>query len=185
MSLSAKIRELFVEKIGYRFFPCLYNRFHDPIFDFIKSKIPQDFLHKSIYDLGCGDGGNTIRIQKVFQPKELIACDRNKFMLRRAEKKGFKTQIIDFNSKFPKGEMATFTFSLHHAYDKEKTLKSVVKNFKYIFICEPYLDLYHWLFDAGHVPTKEKWIEIFNKVLKKYLLYQYKNSLIVFFKQLI
>ncbi|MDO9028341.1 MAG: hypothetical protein Q7U68_05725 [Candidatus Roizmanbacteria bacterium] len=49
MSLNVKIRELFVEKIGYRFFPCLYNRFHDPIFDFIKSKTPQDFLHTNCF----------------------------------------------------------------------------------------------------------------------------------------
>lgn len=146
MTLNEKIRELFVETIGYRFFPCLYNRFHDPIFEFIGSKTPKDFF-------------------------------------QRTKKKGFKVQVINFNDNFPKGEMATFTFSLHHAYDKEKALKEVVKNFKYIFICEPCLDLYHWLFDAAHVPSKEKWLEIFKKVLKKYTFYQYKRNLIVFFKK--
>lgn len=182
MTLNEKIRELFVETIGYRFFPCLYNRFHDPLFEFVKSKLPKDFLRKRIYDLGCGDGGNTVRIRKVFQPKNIIACDRNKYMLERAKKKGFKVQKINFNDDFPKGEMATFTFSLHHAYDKEKTLQKAVDNFKYIFILEPCLDLYHFLFDGGHVPKRERWREIFDKVLKKYQLYSLKNNLIVFYK---
>jgi|SRR3990167_10075111 len=178
-----RIREWIAENIGYRFFGCLYNKSHDHIFDFIQTKIPKDLLHRKIYDLGCGDGGNTVRVQKVFQAKEIVGYDHNDFLLKRAKKKGILVKKFDFNLTLPKGEMAAFIFSLHHASDKEKTLKEAVKNFKYIFICEPCLDLYHWLFDGGEPLPKEKWIELFDKILKKYLIYQYKNNLIVFYKK--
>lgn len=177
-----RIREFIVEVVIYKIFPCLYNRFHDPLFDFIKSKTPEDFLHKETWDLGCGDGENTVRLQRVFQPKELIACDRNGPMLERAKRKGFKVQNLDFNNEFPRGEMATFTYALHHAYDKEKTLQKSVNNFNYLFICEPCLKSFHF-FNWGHVPSKKKWIELFDKVLKDYELYEYKNNIIVFYRK--
>ena len=41
-----KFRELIIEKIGYTLAPCLYNRFHDPLFEFIESKIPREFINK-------------------------------------------------------------------------------------------------------------------------------------------
>lgn len=177
-----KFRELIIEKIGYKLGPCIYNRFHNPLFNYIKSKIPKDFMNKSICDLGCGDGENTARIQLIFSPKEIIACDRSQPMLDRAKRKGYKTQYLDFNKEFPTGEMATFTFSLHHAYDKESILQKTKNNFKYLFICEPYLKLSHF-FNWGHVPPKKYWISLFNKILKKYILYEYENNLIVFFKK--
>ncbi|OGM13591.1 hypothetical protein A3A76_03260 [Candidatus Woesebacteria bacterium RIFCSPLOWO2_01_FULL_39_23] len=176
-----RVREFIIENIGYRLAPCLYNRFHDPLFEFIESKIPKGFLYKNIYDLGCGDGENTARIQKVLKPKEIIACDRSEPMLERAKRKGFKVQFLDFNSEFPKGEMATFTYSLHHAYNKEGVLQKAVNNFQYLFICEPYLKIFHF-FNWGHVPPKKYWIQLFDKVLKRYDLYEYKNNLIVFYK---
>ena len=178
-----RIKEWIGENIGYRFFGCLYNKSHDHIFTFIQSKIPKDFLHRTISDLGCGDGGNTIRVQKVFQTKKIIGYDHNNFLLDRARKKRLLVKKFDFNSQLPTGEMATFTFSLHHAYDKEKTLREVVEKFRYIFVCEPCLDFYHWLFDGGEPLPKEKWIELFDKTLKKYLIYQYKNNLVVFYKK--
>jgi SAM-dependent methyltransferase len=176
-----RVRKFIIEDIGYKLAPCLYNRFHDPLFEFIQSKIPKDFLNKSIHDLGCGDGENTLRIQKTFQPKKILACDRSKPMLERAKKKGFITLKLDFNSEFPKGEMATFTYSLHHAYNKEGVLKKAATKFKYLFICEPYLNLFHF-FNWGHVPSKKYWIKLFDKILRKYSLYEYKNNLIVFYK---
>ena len=177
-----RLRELIIEKIGYKLGPCLYNRFHDPLFDFIKSKTPKDFLHKKIYDLGCGDGENTQRIKRVFNPKEITACDRSEPMLERAKKKGFKTQYLDFNKEFPKGEVATFTYSLHHAYNKEEVLQKTINNFEYLFICEPYLKLSHF-FDWGHVPSKKYWVELFDKVLIKYDIFEFGNNLIIFFKK--
>lgn len=59
-----KIQEWFGENIGYRFFGCCYNKIHDPIFKFIESKIPEDFLGRSIFYIGSGDGSNTLPIQQ-------------------------------------------------------------------------------------------------------------------------
>src|SRR3989344_4885435 len=103
-------------------------------------------------------------------------------MLERAKKKGFKTQYLDFNKEFPKGEVATFTYSLHHAYNKEEVLQKTINNFEYLFICEPYLKLSHF-FDWGHVPSKKYWVELFDKVLIKYDIFEFGNNLIIFFKK--
>ena len=103
-------------------------------------------------------------------------------MLLRANKKGFKTRYLDFNKKFPKGELAVFTYALHHAYNKEEALKKAISNFKYLFLCEPYLKLSHF-YNWGHVPSKKHWIKLSNKRLGKYVLYEYKNNLIIFFSK--
>jgi len=95
-----RIREWIAENIGYRFFGCLYNKSHDHIFDFIQTKIPKDLLHRKIYDLGCGDGGNTVRVQKVFQAKEIVGYDHNDFLLKRAKKKGILVKKFDFNDVY-------------------------------------------------------------------------------------
>lgn len=178
-----KTREWIAEKIGYRFFGCCYNKKTGHVFDFIETKIPKDFLGRSISDLGCGDGSNAVRIKRIFKPKHIVGYDHNGYLLEKAKNRGLKVRELDFNKQIPKGEMATFTFSLHHAKDKEKTLRKVVKNFDYIFICEPMLDLYHRILDAGN-PLKQKgWIELFDKVLGKYNSYQYKNNLVVFYRR--
>lgn len=176
-------KEWLAENYLYRVFGCAYNKSHDPIFSFIKSKTTPEFIGLEINDLGCGDGGNTIRIREVFKPKKLTAYDHNEFLLAKARDKGLDVKEFDMNGKLPKGEMATFTFSLHHALDPARTLAEAKKTYKYIFICEPCLDLYHKLFDGGKPLPKEKWIKLFDNVLGKYKLYQFKNNLIVFFKR--
>lgn len=178
------IREWVGDNIIYRFFGCFYARFHDHIFLFIRSKTPREFLGRKVVDLGCGDGTNTIRIKKIFQTRDIIGYDSNEFLLARARKRGIKVEQADLNKTIPKGEMATFTFSLHHLRDKEKVLKQVKKNFDFIFLCEPCNDLWHRIFDTGNVPTEEQWIAIFDKILPKHKLYKYKNNLIVFYSSI-
>lgn len=178
-----RIKEWVAENIGYRFFGCFYNIFNKPLFNFIESKIPKDFLNKKISDLGCGDGSNTLRIRRIFRAKEVIGYDHNDYLLKKAQKKGLKVEKINLNIKIPKGEMAVFTFSLHHLRDKEKALRDVIVNFDYLFLCEPIKDLYHAFLDAGEPFRKEEWIEVFDKVLKRYLLYQYRNNLIVLYRR--
>lgn len=67
--------------------------------------------------------------------------------------------------------------------DGANTVGEAVKNFRYIFLCEPILDLYHRLFDGGTPLLKQEWIDLFDRVLKTYNLYQHKNNLIVFYKK--
>lgn len=176
------LKEWLAENYLYKICGCAYNKSHDHIFFFIKSKIPAEFIDKEISDLGCGDGGNTIRIRQIFKPKRLTAYDHNESLLKMARDKGLSVKMFDMNGNLPKGEMATFTFSLHHAHNAAKTLEKAKENFKYIFICEPCLNFYHKLLDAGKPLPRQKWIELFNRVLKKYTLYEYKNNVIVFYK---
>lgn len=177
------IKEWIAENIGYRFFGCCYNYLNPNklLFSLIKSKIPDDFIGKEISDLGCGDGTNTLKIRRVFKPKDMVGYDHNDYLLERAIKKKLKVKKLDLNKKIPKGEMATFMFTLHHLKDKEGALRKVVKNFKYIFLCEPIKDLYHALLDGGKALPKQEWVDLFDGALKKYELYQYKSSLIVFY----
>lgn len=174
-------REWIAENIGYRFFGCFYNRTHDSLFEFIETKIPNNFIGRSIADLGCGDGTNTIRVRRVFKAKNVVGYDHNDYLLEKAKKQGLKVKKIDLNKNIPEGELASFTFSLHHIKDKKKALRKAVKNFDYVFLCEPIKDLYHALFDAGQPLKKHEWIKLFDRVFKKYILYQYKNNLVVFY----
>ena len=179
------LREWFADNIGYRFLGCCYNnkfnRGQIALFDFIESKVPSNFLGKEICDLGCGDGSNTTRLRKIFKPKSITGYERNEYLIKRAMEKGIVIRKIDLNQEMPRGEMATFTFSLHHLKDKEKALKLATENFKYLFLCEPVKDLYHALFDGGRTLSKNEWLSLFSKILKRYKLYQHKSSLIVFY----
>lgn len=175
------IKELIAENILYPIFGCCYTKDQQPLYDFIESKIPKDFFNKEVYDIGCGDGSNTVRLKKIFKAKRITGYDHNDHLIKKAINRGLTIKKIDMNNGLPKGEMVTFTASLHHVSNKEETLRKVVKNFKYLFICEPLLDLYHYLIDAGHPLIKKDWIKLFDKTLKKYSLYQYKNFIFVFY----
>lgn len=178
-----RFREWIAENIGYRFFGCFYNRKHDHIFEFIESKAPKEFCGRTISDLACGDGGNTLRIIRIFKPKKITGYDHNEYLISKAKEKGLKVEKFDLDKELPRGEMATITFGLHHAKDIEETLRNLVKTYRYIFLCEPILDLYHWLLDAGKPLPKKGWTFLFDKVFGKYLLYEYQSSLIVFYKK--
>lgn len=174
-------REWVADNIGYHFFGCSYNAHNQDVFDFIASKAPKKFLGKKICDLGCGDGTNTIRLRSIFRPEAITGYERNDYLIVRARQKRIKTVKYDLNQEIPKGEMASFTFALHHMYDKEGTLQKVKRNFKYVFICEPVMDLYHLLFDAGRPLSRKNWKKLFDKVFQDYLLFGYKNNIIVFY----
>lgn len=104
------LQQWLAEHIGYRFFGCEYNSRTGPIFDFIKSKVPRSFLEKRIADLGCGDGTNTLRIKRIFRPKEIVGYEQNDYLIERAKKLGVKVHKRDLNKGFPHGDMATFMF---------------------------------------------------------------------------
>lgn len=177
------IKEWIAENIGYRFLGCFYNKGNQPLFNFIKSKAPEGFLGKEIHDLGCGDGSNTLRIKKIFKPRSITGYDHNRYCIKRARGNGFSVKELNFNKNLPKGEMAVFTFALHHAKDKQKVLEEATKNYDYLFLCEPVRDIYHALFDGGKPLPRKEWINLFDDALRDYRLYQYKSSLIVFWKK--
>lgn len=177
------IRKWLEENIYYRFFGCFYTRFYDTLFDYIEIKIPNEFLGKEISDLGCGDGSDTIRIQRIFKAKSIKGFDYTDSLLVRAASKGISVQKLDLAKEIPKGEMATSTMFLHHIQDKEKILKDITQNFNYLFLMEPILGLFHQVFHEPGILKRDEWIKLFNKVLKKYIQYQYGNKLIIFWQR--
>lgn len=178
-----EIKEWIANNIGYRFGGCFYAKTHDHIFNFISSLIPEEFKGRVVSDLGCGDGTNTFRIKKVFNAKDVVGYEKNDYLIKRARKNGLRIVKMDLDKKIPKGELAVFTFSLHHIKDKERCLANVKKNFKQIFLIEPCNDLYHRLLDAGDPISREDWIQLFDKVLGKYKKFDYKNNIIVFYSR--
>jgi hypothetical protein len=176
-------REWIAENIGYRVSGCAYAKTHDHIFDFVRSVTPQEYLGRDISDLGCGDGQNTLRIQKVFNAEKIKGFEKHDTLVKRARVRGLNVTKWDLEKDVPKGEMATFSFALHHIKDKEKCLTGVKRNFRYIFMVEPCNDLYHRLFDAGYPMSESNWKELFDKVFKKYKIFKYKNNLVVFYRK--
>lgn len=177
------IRKWIEENIYYRFCGCFYTRFYGALFDFIKSKIPKDFFEKEISDLGCGDGTDTLRIKRTFKAKSIRGYDYTDSLLRRTVKKGIKAQKLDLAKEIPRGEMATSIMFLHHIQNKEEVLQKITQNYHYLFLVEPVLGLFHKLFHEPGILKKEEWIKLFDKTLKKYILYQFNNKLIVFWQR--
>lgn len=179
------IKEWIADNVGYRFCGCAYAKYHERIFESIRELIPEEFLYKDISDLGCGDGTNSLRIKDIFQAKSVIGYERNPYLAQRARAKGLIIKPIDLNREIPSGEMATFSFALHHIRDKDKVtvLKKAADNYVYVFLIEPLRDLYHLLFDAGYPLKKKEWIKVFDEALGNYKLYHQGNNLIVFFKK--
>ncbi|PIY59853.1 hypothetical protein COY95_04855 [Candidatus Woesearchaeota archaeon CG_4_10_14_0_8_um_filter_47_5] len=178
-----QLREWIAENIGYRFTGCAYNKTHDHLFTSLEPLIPARFFRREIADLGCGDGGNTLRIKKIFRARMIRGYERNEYLIARARKKGIVVKKMDLQASLPYGEMATFTFSLHHLPNKEEVLKKVMHHFKYLFLIEPTLDLYHSLFDACPPLKRTQWIALFNTTLGRYDLHIIKNNVVVFYSR--
>jgi len=179
------IRKWVEENIYYRLFGCWYTRFYhyQSLFNFIESKIPEEFLGKEISDLGCGDGTDTLRLEKIFRAKGITGYDYTDSLLKRASKKGIRVQKLNLSKEMPRGEMATSILFLHHIQNKEETLRKISQNFNYLFLVEPILGLFNKIFHEPGILTKNGWVVLFDEILKKYTLYQFSNKLIVFWKK--
>lgn len=177
------VREWIADNIGYRFFGCCYNATTQPLFDYLATVAPKQFLDRRIVDLGCGDGTNTLRIRNIFRPKKIVGYERNSHLIKRAKARGLTVHERDLNRALPKGEMGVFMLSLHHLTDKRKALYRAVQNFRFLVICEPIQDVYHFLFDAGHPLSRIGWIQLFDQTMKHYQLFEFRNTIIAFYQR--
>lgn len=178
------IREWIADNIGYRFFGCCYNATTQPLFDYLVTIAPKQFFGRSIADLGCGDGINTLRIQRIFQPKEIVGYERNSYLIERARARELTVRQHDLNKNIPKGEMGIFMLSLHHLTDKKRVLQQATQNFRFLVVCEPIQDVYHFLFDAGHPLSRAGWIQLFDQTLQRYQLFEFQHMVIAFYQRL-
>lgn len=177
------IREWIADTIGYRFFGCAYNATTQPLFNYLASIVPKDFLGRRIADLGCGDGVNTLRIRNIFHPKKIVGYERNAYLIERARARGLIVNQHNLNEAIPKGDVGAFILSLHHLTDKKKALVRATQNFRFLVICEPIQDVYHLLFDAGHPLSRAGWIKLFDQTLQHYQLFEFRNNIIAYWKK--
>ena len=173
-----------VANLIYTTLGCSINKlFCDKFFDFIEDKIPREFLYRNISDLGCGDGYGTEMIKEIFKARSITGYEIVETQVKRAKRRGLKVKVIDLNKDVPKGEMVTAWFMLHHLKDKESTLKKIKNNFDYLVIVESVKSFIH-NFDGGKPLPKEEWINLFDRVLGRYRMFQYKDgSLFIFWKK--
>lgn len=177
------VREWVADNIGYRFFGCAYNATTQPLFDYLATVVPKHFFRRRIADLGCGDGINTLRIQEIFQPKNIVGYERNQYLIQRARARGLTVFQHDLNKATTKGEMGVFMLSLHHLTDKKNVLQHATQHFRYLVVCEPIQDVYHFLFDAGHPLSRAGWIQLFDQILKHYQLFEFQHMIIAFYQR--
>lgn len=170
--------------IGYRFLGNLAANLHSqPYFDYLKDKIPQEFLGKDISDLGCGDGYATKKIEVLFSPRSIKGYEINKYLVRRAQNKGIQAEQWDLEKDVPQGEMAIIWGVLHHLGNKEAVLKKINSNFNYTVFMEPIKS--YWSFLDGGYPLPEIELKnLFGKILGGAKFLVFKDSLFVFWKKI-
>jgi SAM-dependent methyltransferase len=105
--------------------------------DVLKERLPQEFKHRQMDDLGCGDGKVTLLLKEIFEPSSLRGFDVHGGLVRRARKRGIKADVKDLQYQVPGGELAVMWGVLHHLKDIEPCLKNISENYNMAFIREP------------------------------------------------
>jgi hypothetical protein len=103
----------------------------------LEPRVPPEFLHRQLDDLGCGDGKITLRLKDIFKPVRLRGFDVHPALVWRAGKKGIDAQVKDLNAGLPAGELAVMWGVLHHLNNSEVCLKRIRDNYPMAFIREP------------------------------------------------
>lgn len=135
----------------------LYNT--DMAIDGLKGCIPKKFLNREVADVGCGDGVNTIKIEKAVRAKEMVGYEMSSNLIKTARNKGLK--IIQVSPGYEvTGDLGVLWGVVHHFDDPEEEMYRIIKNFKSFIIREP---TDHWrIFEAGKrypEKTMTKWVE--------------------------
>ena len=148
---------------------------------FLKEIIPQDFQHREVDDLGCGDGKVTLLLKDVFLPKKLRAFDINPGLVRRARDKGIQAEVKNLEEDIPTGELAVMWGVLHHLKDMGGYLERIKKNYNLIFIREPIkTSSINWL-ETGHPLRKEDIESLFRGHLPDSQVFYCGNSVLIFY----
>jgi hypothetical protein len=103
----------------------------------LEEKVPPEFQHRDLDDLGCGDGKITLMLKEIFQPRRLRGYDISPSLVRRARKKGIDVEVKDLDAGIPNGELAVMWGVLHHLKDREVCLQRIRDNYRMAFIREP------------------------------------------------
>ena len=179
MSWQKEIRMRFGYRLVGNFVANLHSR---PYFDFLKGRVPPEFLGREVSDLGCGDGFATRKIVELFKAKSIKGYELNDDLIKRARKRGLVVEKIDLEKEIPAGELAVVWGVLHHLKDKENFLKRIRSNFNYAVFNEPIKAVWAFL-DGGQPLAEEEWRKLFSEILGNCDILRFKDQLFVFWKK--
>ena len=148
---------------------------------YLSDIIPDDFKHREMDDLGCGDGKVTVLLKDIFQPGKLRGFDVDAGLVRRAKSRGIDAEVRDLDADMPSGELAVLWGVLHHLQDCGRCLDSVKQNYPFIFIREPVRSSYFRLLELGHTLRKSEIETMVSEHLPGAQVHYYGNSALIFY----
>jgi len=153
--------------------------------NFLKENIPEDFKRREMHDLGCGDGKVTILLEKIFDPKEILAYDANKGLVERIKKKGINAKVMDFENEIPSGELAVMWGVFHHLQKQKEVLEKIKNNFDFLFFREPLIqkNSRKSIFELGEPFERSEIDQIIDETIGECQKFEYENAIFVFFKK--
>ena len=104
---------------------------------FLREIVPAELQHRQMDDLGCGDGKITALLREIFQPVQVRGFDVHPGLVRRAEGRGIRAEVMDLNKRMPGGELAVAWGVLHHLKSFRDGLCRMKDGYPLIFIREP------------------------------------------------
>jgi hypothetical protein len=156
------------------------NQIKDQI-SVLGTRVPPEFLHRDLDDLGCGDGKITLRLKDIFQPGRLRGFDVNPGLVKRAIKKGIDARVMDLNTGIPAGELAVMWGVLHHLNDTETCLKRIRENYPMAFIREPLKNKVINGLEMGKPLIKEEIEVLVNKYFINARTFYYGHCIFIFY----
>jgi len=147
----------------------------------LEDNLPLEFQQRDLDDLGCGDGKITLRLKKIFQPRNLRGFDVNPNLVKRARKFGIEAQVSDLDSGMPSGELAVMWGVLHHLKDREACIKRIKENYRMAFIREPVKSDLRVDWEMGQPLIREEIESLVNRHLSHARFFYYVNSIFIFY----
>lgn len=154
--------------------------------NFLKKNIPQDFLGREAYDIGCGDGKTTLILKEILKAKNIFGYDVHPGLVKRAEKRGIRAKLLDIEKEIPRGELAVMWGVLHHLKRQKEVLREIKNNFDYFLMREPLrkFSIFSNIIELGEPFRKEGIKKMLDEVFGEYRFLEYKGAAFAFWRKI-
>ncbi|MFA6518966.1 MAG: class I SAM-dependent methyltransferase [Candidatus Shapirobacteria bacterium] len=146
-----------------------------------EAELPPNYLHRSITDIGCGNGSVSLKLQKILLPKNTCGLDLSPTLIKLAQKKGLNAKVSDVKTNPPVGDLGILWGVLHHFCRPEASLQKIYHSFNSLIIRESIST--KRILELGHRFNRQHIKEIFTAIgIKPSKVIESKktNSLIFF-----
>jgi SAM-dependent methyltransferase len=127
-----------------------------------KSNLPSKYLHRSVTDIGCGNGSVSLKLQKILVPKDICGLDLSPTLIKLAQKNGLKSQVSDVELETPTGDLAILWGVLHHFCQPKLNLQKIYHSFKSLIIRESVST--KRILELGHRFSRQELEDIFTTI---------------------